>query len=401
MKKFTSMKLIGGKSRSKNMLRGLLVLRTFSTKPAKDLLAVVKVLRERQQGSSPIHLPSVFRVPETLSKLRQLHAKGAIPADIVQALNECSFVWNPAARKQHMRLLCLSLYKQIHGDMLVPREFNVPSDDPHWPKETWSLNLGALVHNIRTGSMKLTPAVRQELTVLGFVWDVHDFHWDLYLSALKTYRTIYGHTQVPQRFVIPVDDLHWPIKAMHGLKLGRIVNRLRTQDLSRAQIEELTKIRFVWDAFEAKWDHKISALSTYQIVYGDLMVPKTFVCPHDLIWPVEVRGLKLGSIVQSIRSRGEYHVSKEQRCQLDRLGFVWDPLGTYWDSVVLALKTYNKLYGHWRISTRFIVPANCPEWPQKTWRLNLGSMVCQIRHRGLVMSTDQAELIAMIVLEDT
>ena len=48
----------------------------------------------------------------------------------------------------------------MHGDLLVPVRY-VTEDN---------IKLGGLVHNIRTGSRRITEKQRKKLSNIGFVW---------------------------------------------------------------------------------------------------------------------------------------------------------------------------------------------------------------------------------------
>ena len=62
----------------------------------------------------------------------------------------------------------LLAYKAQHGDVLVPKSFVVPSDDPRWPESTWGVKLGRIVDNIRHKGTYKTH--KQDLLDMGFVY---------------------------------------------------------------------------------------------------------------------------------------------------------------------------------------------------------------------------------------
>jgi hypothetical protein len=63
----------------------------------------------------------------------------------------------------------LQAYKAIHGDLLVPHKFVVPRDvEEEYPVETWGMNLGRIVMNIR--HLNTFPLYRPDLEKLGFVF---------------------------------------------------------------------------------------------------------------------------------------------------------------------------------------------------------------------------------------
>ena len=62
----------------------------------------------------------------------------------------------------------LLAYKALHGHLLVPGAFVVPSDDPHYPKSTWGVRLGITVHNIRNRGYYCEEHVQGDLRTMGF-----------------------------------------------------------------------------------------------------------------------------------------------------------------------------------------------------------------------------------------
>jgi hypothetical protein len=79
--------------------------------------------------------------------------------------------WNYLSRRRGQMRAALLVYKEVHGDLEVPRAFVVPSEAP-WPEEAWGVPLGSRVHTIRTHEIyvKDHPERRAELDALGFRW---------------------------------------------------------------------------------------------------------------------------------------------------------------------------------------------------------------------------------------
>ncbi|KDO25907.1 hypothetical protein SPRG_08848 [Saprolegnia parasitica CBS 223.65] len=329
-----------------------------------------------------------------IGRLRRLHARGQLPNTVVEAFDAIGFVWDPAVFKWSTRFAALATFKDLRQNLLVPRSFVVPVGNTQWPRDTWGIKLGVLVHNIRTGRVKIDEPQLTALRELGFVWDPAQEHWDIHVAALRHYKDVYGDVCVPQRFTVPPS---WPDARLHGLSLGRFVNSLRQQhDLSQARRDDLSTLGFVWDMPELHWEKKLLALRTYRDLYKDLLVPKSYIVPSDAVWPKALWGLPLGVVVRSLRNSA---VSEERRQDLENLGFTWDPLGDQWDVILLALKTYDANFGHLRVPTTFVVPST-EAWPESTWRLHLGSAVTHIRHRADDMSTEQMDLLGLILLYD-
>jgi hypothetical protein len=69
----------------------------------------------------------------------------------------------------------LQIYKDIHGDLLVPQPFVVPSheQEERWPPELEGLRLGARVNAIRSQGtfVHSNPQRKQQLEELGFLWE--------------------------------------------------------------------------------------------------------------------------------------------------------------------------------------------------------------------------------------
>jgi hypothetical protein len=61
-----------------------------------------------------------------------------------------------------------------------------------------------------------------------------NLHWksvtrgEKIIPVLRAYKEIYGDVNVPQNFVVPSGDAHWP-RAAWGCRLGNRVNRLRSR----------------------------------------------------------------------------------------------------------------------------------------------------------------------------
>jgi hypothetical protein len=62
--------------------------------------------------------------------------------------------------------LALAIYKKLHGDLLVPTAFAVPTNDSIWPEHLWGMKLGHTGRGIRSnGSYK---EHRDDLVAMDF-----------------------------------------------------------------------------------------------------------------------------------------------------------------------------------------------------------------------------------------
>jgi hypothetical protein len=222
--------------------------------------------------------------------------------------------------------LALKTYRDIHGNMLIPRRFVVPTDDQRWPIETHGMKLGLIVNNLRRRIADLSKNQLNALETLGFQWGkYYENSWANKLMALKAYKDIHGHSRVPQSFVVPTDDQRWPIET-HNMKLGKVVNYLRQRQssLSRNQVDDLEALEFDWGvSLDENWIKNLLALATYEEINGHLRVPQRFVVPaDDELWPEETHGIKLGRVVNYLRRRKD-SLSQNQIDALNFFGFEW------------------------------------------------------------------------------
>jgi hypothetical protein len=205
---------------------------------------------------------------------------------------------------------------------------------------------------------------------------------------------------VPNRFVVP-SEAPWPEEAC-GMKLGHRVNDIRSHEIyvkdHPERRAELDALGFVWDDLERRWEEVRAALLAYQEVNGDLEVPFRFVVPSEAPWSEEVWGMKLGSRVDTIRSK-EIFVKDhpERRAELDALGFVWDTRERRWEEVHAALLAYHEVHGDLQVHWKFVVPSEAP-WSEEAWGMKLGMRVNQIRSREDYVKHHPARRAALGVL---
>jgi hypothetical protein len=142
-------------------------------------------------------------------------------ADIDQAANDVQ--WEKKV------LPAITTYKQVHGDLQVPKEFVVPSSG-EWEEGLWNMRLGRSVDGIRSKShfVRDRPDREKQLDELGFVWDDLVRQWEVVKEALAIHKRILGTMTVKQRFVVPKGE-KWPEK-MWGMKLGKTVSHIRSSN---------------------------------------------------------------------------------------------------------------------------------------------------------------------------
>lgn len=342
-------------------------------------------------------MKTIFTQQPTLDALRQqLVAQDwqHFPDEELQSQDYKAFYWRATV------LASLTTYKSVYGDLYVPRSFTVPHESP-WPVQAWGHPLGRIVNTLRSHAKRSTnnhdeakalcDVQREALEQIDFVWDVMEHRWTTrFLPSLQRYYAIYGHSDVPQKFIVPGPDSEDPddfnpwadLPHCHGYPLGAAVNRLRCGESFTVQLErdydKLVAIEFPFSSFDINWNGKVlPALEAFFEVYGHINVGQYFVVPvNDPQWPQATWGTRLGFIVQNIRSRGDFFPQlMRDSDRLEEIGFVWNLAEVKWRHMVMpALEAFVEVNDHANVPPNFTVPSNAP-WPEAAYNLRLGRIV--------------------------
>jgi hypothetical protein len=320
-----------------------------------------------------------------------------LPQQQFEELEEIGFAWCRNEEKWEKEVVpALMTYKQLRGNLLVTGLFVVPRSKP-WPKHLWGMKLGKTVDNIRSIQhfVRGDPERRQWLDSIGFEWDDLKRQWDSVQEALDTYWQVHGDLAVTQSFVVPSCS-PWS-KNLWGMALGKTVSGIRTKGNfaeghpQRRQWLEDMGFEFdiaVYDNTknDQRWVKEVApALMTYKQLRGNLLVTRLFEVPRSKPWPKQFYGMKLGKMVNAIRSTAAFvRGNPERRQWLDSIGFEWDDLKRQWKSVQEALITYWQQHGDLAVAQRFVVPA-CSPWSENLWGMTLGTTVDSIRSKGVFL----------------
>jgi hypothetical protein len=245
-------------------------------------------------------------------------------------------VLNVLKEKWEAAQSALELYHKEHGDLEIPRRYEVPAEEP-WSEGFWRMGLGNLAKHIRCRGVFVpdNPERKQWLEERGFRFETtkslnieNDIRWrDSVLPALTAYRDVHGDLNVPYAFVVLAEE-PWPEESW-GLGLGQVTKDIRyrgayirTRPERRQQLEDMD---FVFDAHEHSWQETKSALKLYHGKHGHVNVPQRFVVPHEDPWPEEMWDKRLGLSVNTLRSYNTYDVRDvpERRQWLEEHGFRW------------------------------------------------------------------------------
>jgi hypothetical protein len=273
-------------------------------------------------------------------------------------------------------------YKSIHGDLLVPNKFIIPKDDETWSSDLKGLRLGRQVARIR--NQKRFSEHRLELEEMGFDFKPQStghFGWNKVQQALLTYKNIHGDLLVPQRnFIIPKEE-RWSCD-LWDMQLGSVVGNIRNQNTYSKHRSELEEMGFNFETQSTGhgWDKVQKALLTYKDIHGDLLVLRSYIIPKDdERWSRELWGIRLGSVVSSIRNCLSY---SDHRAELEEMGFDYEPLLSRWDKVQKALLAYKRIQGDLLVEKTFTVPTQDERWSSDIRGMKLGIHVCNIRNKN-------------------
>lgn len=218
--------------------------------------------------------------------------------------------------------------------------------------------------------------------------DASNLPYDSAFRVLVKYHEKYGDLVIPRRFIVPATS-EWP-KEWHGVKLARHVYNRKwwTKHIAKNndRVSQLNNIGFVWERLQPEWNLFMEAMVTYRSIYGDVMVPATFVVPRDNDeWSKGCWDLPLGNVVHRLRLRHDFltgDTALERKNQLDGLGFVWDVSEYNFKKFLTALRIFSKLEQEEnehtimastiRVPSKFVVPSDDYRWPIILWNYRLG-----------------------------
>ncbi|KAF0684058.1 Aste57867_23979 [Aphanomyces stellatus] len=330
-----------------------------------------------------------LRLGSRVNHLRRQHASDLLDPDDVDALDAIGFIWHAHADRLHsLTLPALAAFKAIHGHVLVPVQFQVPSDDAAWPVDVLGFHLGHALIALRAAHQKgqLDASVGAALTTLGLPLGnsrlVQKWHQRVF-PALQEFVASFGHCDVPQHFIVTSPT--WP-DATHALPLGRLVRDMRHLNLFAGVYDKaaLDLLGFLWtrnDKVAFQVHHRVlPALAVFRAQYDHAFVPASFVVPASSPWPPLAHGFHLGGWIAR-RRLDLSSLPHALQFLLEEAGVVWRHFDARFDNVVLpAFQIYADIHGTCAdMSTAFYVPEEDP-WPPHLWGLNLGGALWHIRN---------------------
>ena len=341
---------------------------------------------------------------------------------------------DPSTLPYESTLRVLRSFYNIHGDLVIPRNFVVPSSN-EYPVEWHGVKLSAYVYT-RDRFWSKHIAERKDrvaqLGKLGFLWERLVPEWNLLIEALSVYKSIHGDVLVPAKFIVPRTG-EWS-KACWEMPLGSMVQRIRirhdylTGDNSyerRLQLGERAsfmkivcfihsepepdRLGFVYDVSEVKFAKFLAAVKYFRAIkrqHSTVRIPSKYVVPQEKGWPEELWDYPLGARSLAVRQKQLYVKGRlDRQNALEEVGFMLQDgnakLG--WLAVVQAAAIYSQMHNKvLNVPLNFVVPAppldadvDCYEtwpWPRRLWGLKLGQRLKDVRQKNAYLKGSDAEI---------
>lgn len=206
----------------------------------------------------------------------------------------------------------LKLYKQVHGNCLVPRGYDVNPRLANWVCEQRK-QFKLLKDGKKTN---ITQERIDMLDEIGFAWNAQQAAWDSHFYDLRNFRETHGHCLVPEQFKEFPKLYVWIKEQRRHYSLWK---QGKPSHMTEQRYQALESIDFCWDHREAIWSTRLQQLKDYKDTAGHCLVPAEF--PDNP---------KLGRWVK--QQRKEYRkwlldqpsqITKRRITALEAIGFCW------------------------------------------------------------------------------
>jgi superfamily II DNA or RNA helicase len=203
-------------------------------------------------------------------KQRERYNSGKLETERIDLLNSIGFPWKLLSaheRKWEEAYFCFKDYVDAYRTTIIVQKYKAPN----------GFALGKWVGRQRKlyEDGKLNKHQVEKLSALGFEFEKVINTWDQQLSELEDYFTQNGSSLVPSEYI-----------TASGSYLGKWCSKqrslFRTGNLSKEQIEQLTRLDFIWDPIDYKWMTALTALKEYISTHQNSYVPNTYILEDGL-----------------------------------------------------------------------------------------------------------------------
>lgn len=287
----------------------------------------------------------------------------------VKLLESIGMVWNVFGSNWNKMYEVAKKYFQKYENLNVPANYETENGE----------NLGSWIRNQRRAyknrclskdNRKSTyvPLTDEQVSMLesiGMIWDVSSTNWNKMYKLATEYFHENGDLYVPKGYL-----------TSNGENLGQWIqiqrlaykNRYLVKDsrknnyvpLTDEQISMLESIGMVWNVLDSRWGEMYKLAQEYFEKNGDLNIPKTFISEN---------GENLGSWIRNQRvayrnrflskneiKSGQVVLTDDRVKKLEKIGMVWDVLGSKWDKMYKLAQEYYEMYENLNIPGFYVSP---------------------------------------------
>ncbi|KDO25666.1 hypothetical protein SPRG_08965 [Saprolegnia parasitica CBS 223.65] len=273
----------------------------------------------------------------------------------------------------------LQAYRAAHGNLEIPKDFVVPTDDDAWPSAAAGLLLYCAPQMVMCHFYELPATDVSVVHGLGLCPDL--LAWQDVLKGLALYKARAGSNAIPIDFRVPSDEA-WPSE-LHGRALGELAWYLgrKREGLPREKRFQLDDLKVEFNA-HATWSRVVDGLRHYQHMHGSTTVPATFVVPDAPAWPNVLHGLRLGHLFGLVARAAVLRVLPpvtQQDVEDLNQGSPLNDATPLYDVALRALETFHIIHGQVDVPKAFCVPMTSSLWPTSCLGFQLGAVAVLLR----------------------
>ena len=201
------------------------------------------------------------------------------------------------------------------GNLFNKRRNGTEHSFEEWPEEVRGLKLGFKFHNMYYWrSLSTFRSIVEErgyfvdMEAPHSLWSTNNVYGDL-LVALKEFKSIYGHLNVPPDFIVPID------------KKNMNINN-KDQNIMHYDSNKNDNCNNNDDNHNNNKEHNDKKLETPYFDYiNSKEYRKSLIFDNAIKWSKKSQGLKLGLKVRHLRFRAKFLAKNRE--ELTALGFDW------------------------------------------------------------------------------
>ena len=227
---------------------------------------------------------------------QQRKTPNTLTIDRKARLDALGFDWDPFKTRWEEGFERLKAYVKERGHCRVSLEYKTKDGYP----------LGGWLGNQRELQETLSATKKDQLSSLGFIWNVPEALWEEGFDHLMTYKNQHQHCSVSVKY-----------KSPDGYKLGRwaSVQRQWKNRLSTERKLRLDALGFNWDPIATQWENGFQHFQAFVTEHKHSLTPRGYKSPD---------GYKLGTWVANQR-RTQDALSNEKRKDLMSSGSIGNP----------------------------------------------------------------------------